>query len=340
MGHYASRWRFTELMLDGQYQGVYLLVEKIKIAPDRVNIQPLGPVDYSGGYLLKLDWNEGGGGFNSEYDAMDGTRLRLQYYEPKGRVMTGHHKDYLKSWFTQFEDALFAKDFRNAQGEHYKEYLDRESFADFLLINELSKNSDGYKLSTFMHKDSDHLDGRIKAGPIWDFDQTYGHSEVCSGADPCGWLYLQNQGGCEDLSTMPMWWEALTRDPVFCHVLEQRWQRYRTTFLHEDSIETWIDSVAGVIAPARERNFDRWPILGESVWEQPEPIPEDYQAEIAYLKTWIRKRIDWMDRNIVALKTWAPHHNRVVPYPNPTTGEVHIEAIPGSSIRICDLAGK
>ena len=103
-----------------------------------------------------------------------------------------------------FEDAVFSPSYSNTSGIRYTEYIDINSFTDFLLINELSKNSDGYKLSSYLYKDKDSKGGKLVAGPIWDFDQTYGVSEVCSNYDYTGWTYMQSQNDCEDLESMPM----------------------------------------------------------------------------------------------------------------------------------------
>ena len=78
----------------------------------------------------------------------------------------------------RFENAVFSVNFFD-DGIRYTDLINVTSFTDFLIINELSKNSDGYKLSTYMHKDREDKDDRLYAGPIWDFDQTYGMSEVC-----------------------------------------------------------------------------------------------------------------------------------------------------------------
>ena len=266
--------------------------------------------------------------------------MEFQYYYPKGDDMTQSQKDYIRSYMDRFEDALFSDDFRNDQGEHYSQLIDIETFADFLLINELSKNSDGYKLSTYLHKDNDAIDGRLKIGPIWDFDQTYGMSIICSNNNYSGWTYLQTQDRCEDLNTMPLWWDHLTKDAAFCDLLIQKWNTYRNSFLHTDSIHTWIDEKAIEIEQARMRNFSTWWIIGAQVWDEPEPIKQTYEEEVEYMKEWIQKRAEWIDRNIYNIHDLATAKNFVKIYPNPATDIANITILPGSKVKVCDLYGR
>ena len=108
-----------------------------------------------------------------------------QWYYPKAENIQPEQEDYISDWFYNFESAVFSNDYHNYLGKRYTDYINLNSFVDFLIINELSKNSDGYKLSSYLHKDrDDNNGGLLNAGPIWDFDQTYGVSEVCSNYDP------------------------------------------------------------------------------------------------------------------------------------------------------------
>lgn len=341
MGNYASNWRYVEVVLNGEYIGLYALVERIKRAPGRVNVDSLGNTDDTGGYILRIDWDEGRPEFTSEYESMGGVSMVFQYFDPKGSQLDGVQKDYIKAYMERFENALFAQNFTNDQGEHYTQLADVESFIDFLLINELSKNSDGYKLSTYLHKDSEAFDGRLKMGPIWDFDQTYGLSLVCSNEDPCGWTFLQTQDGCEDLNTMPLWWETITADKTFSDLLTQRWFEYRSGFLDIDSLYSRIDQYVTNLDGVQQRNFGKWNILTESVWIEPEePVLTTYEDQINYIKDWLRLRIEWMDRNIGSIYDMVSQKGELKLWPNPAVDRTSIAAIPGSSIRITDLYGR
>ncbi len=304
MGHYASNWRFVELVINEEYRGLYILTEKIKRDNDRVDIAKLDNNDLAGdsltgGYILRIDWLDDAEGFESEFEAQGGDNMFYQWYYPKAENIQEEQAEYIADWMYEFESAVFEDDYINDAGKRYDEYIDITTFTDFLLINELSKNADGYKLSTYMHKDRDDRDGRLKAGPIWDFDQTYGMSAVCSNFDTEEWTYTQEQDGCEDLESMPMWWQAMMADTIFTNHLSCRWETMRAGAFHEDSLHTWIDDQVAYLGAAIDRNFERWDFLGEAIWIEPDPLPLDtYQEEIDYMKNWISDRLNWLDENM------------------------------------------
>lgn len=339
MGNYASRWRYVELIINGEYRGLYTLVEKIKQGPQRVNIDTLGSNDESGGFILRIDWDENEGGFNSQYKSMAGTDMKFIYYYPTGKLKA-NEKAHLKNSMNLFEEAVFSPDFTNSKGEGLSDVADLKSFVDFILVNEMSKNSDGYKLSSYLHKDSDLKDKRWKAGPIWDFDQTYGVSSVCSGDNYSGWTFLENYDGCEDLNSMPLWYENLVKDAGFCNLLNNRWIAFRSSFLHQDSVNQWIDDYELLIREARQRNFQKWDVIGDAIWIEPDGFPTTYEGEIKQLKDWMKNRFEWMDRNLRGLCEFSSEKNWVKIYPNPSFGEVTINIVPGTSISITDMSGK
>ncbi len=340
MGHYAPRGRYVELIVNEDYKGIYWFMEKVTVNANRTNIEELSN-DLTGGYMLRIDWDGKAGSFSSNYDSQGGQKMKLQYHYPKGSVMTEEHKSYLKNSITNFEDALFSQNFKSFNNVRYDEYVDMNSFSDFMLINELSKNSDGYKLSSYIHKNSDFLDPKWKAGPIWDFDQTYGLSLVCSCDDTCGWTFMQSQAGCEDLASMPLWWQNFTRDSIYTNLMEQKWNNYRSSFLEDQQLLSLVDSLQNEISGALDRNFSRWNLLGVSVWEYPQdPAFSSYAEEINYLKEWTLNRMKWMDVNIEHIQAWRSSKNNVAIYPNPAISSVQIVVAPGDEIIITDASGR
>ena len=356
MGHYASEWKYVELILNGEYRGLYILVEKIKRDGDRVDIAKLDSDDLAGdsltgGYILRIDWtydiDKDTDGFESAYNSQADIPMYFQWYYPKADKIKPQQAQYIENWINTFENALFSNDYTNSQGIRYNEYIDLNSFTDFLLINELSKNSDGYKLSSYIHKDKDSKGGKLVAGPIWDFDQTYGMSRVCSNDDPTGWTYLQNQDECEDLESMPLWWQEMMSDELFRNHLKCRWETLRETTFDNDSINNWIDLNVDFISDAIDRNFTVWDyFIGNSIWIEPEPIPETYEAEIVYMKDWISERIDWLDANmpgdcsLVSARFPEMDQGTVRVFPNPVRDRVYVEASELIEVNLYSLEGK
>ncbi len=354
MGHYAAHYRYVEVVLNGEYQGVYILTENVKRDDDRVDIAKLDSDDIAGdsltgGYILRIDWlwdAEEEDFFESEYESQGEIPMSYQWYYPKTNNIQQEQKEYISNYIGEFENAVFASDYTNASGQRYTDYIDLNSFVDFIIINEFSKNADGYKLSSYLHKDKDSKGGKLTAGPIWDFDQTYGMSTVCSNHIPTGWTYLQNQEDCGDLESMPLWWQAMMSDPVFTNRLNCRWETFRNGFLHQDSVFQWIDTQTAFLETPLERNFERWDFIGENIWIEPSPIPESYEEEISYMKGWITQRLQWLDANIpgncvddissvsqdFAEKTFSFT-------PNPTNGQISLSNLTGKRISIQDATG-
>jgi len=179
MGRYASRYRFCELVINGDYKGLYVLFEKIKRDDNRVNITEMGSEDNSGdaltgGYIIKKDKLDG--------DYIEGWyslplpgeyTMYYQFHYPKPNVITQEQRDYIINYFNEFE-AFMASDNYNDPLTGYQNIVNVHSFINFCIINELSNNLDGYRLSTFMYKDRDSIDGKLTLGPVWDYNIAYG----------------------------------------------------------------------------------------------------------------------------------------------------------------------
>lgn len=304
MGHWAPRWRHVELVLNGQYLGVYQFLEKIKRDAERVDIAKLLPTDIAGdeltgGYIVKIDWAQGSftGGWSSPYpppNAPGAETIDFFYDEPGTPVP--QQEAYIQAFVDSFETALNGPDFRDPL-LGYRPFIDVRSFADFLLLNELARNVDGYRLSTFLYKDKNSNGGALHMGPVWDFDLAWGNADYCRGNDLTGWMYEFNYD-CPGGKMVPFWWSRMMQDTVFTDSLRCRWDALRAGPLSTDSLLAWCDSMHTVLQAPQARNFEVWPILGTWVWPNPWPVPATYSGEVDELKDWILLRAAWMDAHL------------------------------------------
>ena len=137
-------------------------------------------------------------------------------------------------------------------------------------------------------------------------------------------------------------------DPVFQNRLKCRWTSFRQSFMHTDSIKNWIVEDTTFLSNALQRNFDKWDyFIGESIWIEPDPIPQSYEEEISTMISWIAERLNWMDANMPGDCSQddlsAPTHEQVdlvKIYPNPTKEKLYIECPKNSRIQVLDLHGK
>ena len=299
MGQYAPRTRLCELIINDSYSGVYVLMEKIKRDTFRLDIGKLEPMeisgrDVSGGYIFKLDkqdWDEEN--WVSPYPAIDGNEIRMIYHYPETQVIAEEQKSYIRNFVTEFEDALAGDRFYDPV-LGYKPYIDMQSFIDFFLVNELAKNVDGYRISTYLHKDKDKLDrvSPIKAGPVWDFNFGFGNADYYDASLSNGWQCETKLPG--DYWSNPFWWIKLRKDPDFFNQLVASWKGYRSSILSDTRVDQVIDSLTTLLADAQQRNFEEFPVLDQYIWAN-NYVGGSYENEISYLKGWISERIAWMD---------------------------------------------
>lgn len=328
MGHWAPHCSYVEVMINNDYKGIYVLMEKIKRTKGRLNLATLNQTDISGdeltgGYIFSID-KEPNGWFSSYSvpNSIDGGKRQYSYVYPKPDSIQPLQKAYIKSVVDKFEDVAASRDFQDPQ-IGLRKYIDYPSFVDYHIIDELSRNVDGYRLSTYFHKDKDSKSPLIFAGPVWDFDIAFHNANYCNGSLTTGWaldfnyVCLSNAAGA-----IPFYWYKMARqDTFFQGMLHCRWTNFRKNVLSEQHLFHLIDSIAALTAEARGRHFTRWPILGVYVWPNPQPIPATYEEEIVQLKQWLQERISWLDRNFPQSgKCWSEDVKGsmiVQVYPNP-----------------------
>ena len=340
LGRYASRTRYVELVLNNEYRGVYVFLEKIKRDKNRVDIADLGPEensgdDLTGGYIIKIDKFDGsntGGGWASPFRPpgyqKSNQEIYFQFDYPKVKNITPQQKQYIQNYVTDFEEAL-----RNIPSNDlvsgYKSYIDLESFIDFAIINELTRNVDGYRLSTFLYKDKDSKDAKLRIGPIWDYNLAFGNADYYDGSNTKGWAWNLNfnPDANNDFWLIPFWWQRFQTDPEYINQLKTRWIQLREGPYKTDSILAFIDSTADVLYEAQVRNFLKFNILNQYVWPNAY-VGGSYTKEIEYLKNWIVVRLNWLDQAIDNTVTGLPENNSnaksIKIAPNPFAEELSI----------------
>ncbi len=304
MGRYATRTRYCEMILNNDYQGIYILMEKIKRDKNRVDISSLKTTDntgedVTGGYIIKIDKTSGSPSKNWTHSIstpFGNYKTFFQVEYPKISDITQPQFEYIQKYVNDFEVALLSPDFQSPQAK-WREMCDLDTFIDYFLITEFVKNVDGYRLSAFFYKEKSSKGGKLKMGPAWDYNLAFGNADYYDGYKSTGWQYKINdialpQG---DTYPAPFWWQQLARDSIFKTKTVKRWEVLRKTTFNPDNINKWIDSTAAVLEPAMKRNFDKWPnVLGKYVWPN-YYVGSTYQNETSWLKEWIRTRTLWLD---------------------------------------------
>ena len=315
------------------------LEEKIKRDPNRLDIGKLQPQDtvgsqLTGGYIFQVDraGNPGYDSWASNYHPCDSTNsvISFAYSYPNASTINTPQKNYIANYVDSFE---FALKFRNLYDSvnGYKKYIDPLSFIDFSILQELGKNVDGYRLSSYCYKKKD---GKMFAGPIWDFNEAYGNSDYYGGRLTYGFEW-DFPCPAADGYLNPFWWKKLITDTSYWDQLVCHYTQLRTTALDTTHIFGVIDSLVNILQVPQTRHFLRWPILGVYIWPNAYVAPT-YSAEIDSMKSWLRYRIDWLDDQwfapgcldtaVITPTSTAMLNklNEVSVYPNPARDELHV----------------
>jgi len=339
MGQYASRSKFCEVFINNDYKGVYVLLEKVKRGKNRVDIAKMTPADttgedLTGGYIIKIDKTDGEnvGGWTSTYTPYAGAwqRTFYQYHYPKPDEIVSAQRIYIVNYIKKFESLMYSSGY-NHPVDGYTKMIDVNSFVNFFLLNELSRNVDGYRLSSYMYKDKDKSDtAKLYMGPVWDYNIALGNADYYDAQYSHGWMLDNLTSDSEFLSrdgyVPPFWWKKLWSDAAFKQRVKSRWVELRHSVLKFDRVYGYMDSLTTLFKYARIRNFARWPVLGTWVWPNPY-VGNTYENEINHLKTWIKERFLWIDNALtgapveVSGETFPTTFILYQNYPNPFNSE-------------------
>jgi hypothetical protein len=291
----------VEVVLNGEYAGVYLLAEDIRIDPARLDIRKMSTKpavgDVDGGYIVEVDvryfecYNQGG--VNLQHVTPRGVPLCVD--KPDEEDITPAQLAYVKAFVDAVEQDLY--DLGSVRR------INAASFADWYLLQELFRNNDAaFVTSDFMWKDTDAAaapaDRLLNMGPIWDFDLSAGNVSYNDNWKTEGcWV-------ARDLGYLPNWLARLFANPEFVDLTIARWKQKRPAIAAfvDAGIDAWAARLDG---GAQQRNFARWPILGM-------PIPyggyytfATHAGEVAFLKDFLNQRMAWLDKAYASPQSFA-----------------------------------
>ncbi|MEN8693630.1 MAG: CotH kinase family protein [Akkermansiaceae bacterium] len=294
LGRYSPRTRPIEVFYNDSggaisqddYRGIYILVERIRRSKDRVDISKLEPnentaPDITGGFIFKSDKSDPG---DVRVSTPNAGSFAITY--PKEGQITNAQKDYLQNYLREFEIALEGPSFADPN-IGYAAYIDVDSWIDMHVIQELAKEVDSYRFSTFYYKDQG---GKIVCGPLWDYDRSFGNVNSNGVNNPEGWW--GGPGG-----TRGVFWERLFEDPNFEQLFIDRWQELMDSTLSKPYLNTLIDQMAAEVNEAKDRNFQPsggpWPLANVTRSHLTFPT---YAEHVDYLRDWLGDRLDWVAR--------------------------------------------
>ena len=281
---FVPQTRFCEVIIDGVYRGVYSLEEQI--TADRLKLEKPGNEgdEMTGGYLFQISAHSKDNGILSKH-----FNIKYSQEYPDSDKLSPAQKKYLCDYINKVEKSLLSGD-----SLIFEHHIDILSMIDYQLSSEFSLNgADAYILSTFIYKYRDDNDSKLKFS-LWDFDVAYGNDSRTF-SRPNTWVYEVMNG----------WWKEAMKVPLYADKVKSRWRQYRNEKYTDIRINHVIDSLTNVLTAcgAEQRNADAWNSWNIREWKSEirtqKYLSSSYEDEITYLKDWIRRRLEWMDKELL-----------------------------------------
>lgn len=297
----SPKTSYVDLYINGEYKGIYLLAEKIAVEKNRIDIKDLekeneelnnqensevskseiteddiykkgfvlrnNPKDISGGYLVELELPFRVAFVDSVFTTKMGQSVSLKHPE----IASKEEVDYISKLFQKIEDNL-------EQEAEVEKYIDIDSWVKYYVIQEMFANTE--ETSFYFYKDSDLKDGKVYAGPVWDFDLAIGN---CYAADevPANCFYVNTWG----------WFQKLYNTRWFQERVKKCYKGEGKKIL-EDILDQGLDSYVKEIAKSSEMNFLRWE--GIQQYEYCRHYKE-YRKHKEEIEKFLRERMSFLD---------------------------------------------
>lgn len=302
---YAPNVRYCEVFINGEYNGVYVLVEKIEAGEDsRIKVRGKQGESNETGYILRLDRGvdnpienvETFTNYSLRFPRVIGKTGYFNIVYPGASDLTPEINKYIQDDFGSFEKSLYSYDY-DSRTYGYSNYIDVNNFVDYMIINEFTCNYDALRFSTYIYKD---IGGKYKF-VVWDFNSACDYYET-SVMNP---LDFEFQDG--------VWYFMLLKDEKFTEKVISRYKYLRKNVLSEEYLLSYIDDVSKYLGDAVKRNYDKW---GYSFGENYDYLTpkernvRNFDEAIKQMKDFIIKRGDWLDKNIETLRQYS-HESKV-----------------------------
>ena len=270
---WTPHYEHVDLMLNGEYKGIYQLGEKVKVSKGRVNVG-------DDGFLLEVDAKAATDEVTFQVTHMP---QPVNIKEPEIEVGSEDY-NFIVNFMAQADAALFSNDFLGEEG--YKKYIDMDSFVEWYLINEISKNNDAiFYTSCYMNL---KRGGKLKMGPLWDFDVAFGG-------------YWDNERG-RTISNVTenfyiknvAWFHRMFQDPAFVARVKER---FNEIYAQRQKIFDHIDDNAAKLINKIYEDNRLWGQICDPSSSDSE-VKVAYQAKVDALKAWISARLEWLNTNI------------------------------------------
>ena len=270
---YTSEQKFVELWLDGSYRGCYTLYEPVQEGKDRVNID-IETNDGKKDFLIEYEQlaNEE----DKKYFTVDGIRFAVK--EPDDT--TDDQLEYVSGVMSDIVNVL-----KSGKREDAERVIDIPSFAKYYLLNEYMKNMDFDMSSVYFY----YKDGKLYAGPAWDFDKSSGNTNPNIGAVRATNTY-KSDGIIQNQRTL---YKYIGRQPWFVQEVKSVYEENYDYIRNISADDGLLDSLREEYSELFARNFTVFNI-GYACSNYQLPPLATYEDNYQYLKNWCNERNSWL----------------------------------------------
>jgi len=285
------------VFLGDEFAGLYLLTEAIKIDSNRVAIEEISPENPDGGYILEIN-----NLLKDEAFYIETTHgLWLSCADPDGGLndpindpIEGENRSILQKMQADVqaaEDVLYGASWLDSENG-WRKYFDAPSFVDFYLAAEIVKDFEINILNgRYLYFDDESQ--KYCAGPLWDFDQSFGFASWWGADAVDGFMTIGNEiqepnyGGSDyswAAGERQQWWlDRMFEDPAFTAEVKARWNALYPGL--NDALQAYIDERASAL--------DAAVTLDNKIWDK--SLAPINRLSFVILKNWLSARLEWLD---------------------------------------------
>ncbi len=290
--YYTPAYRFIDVVLNDDFLGNYLVTDQVEVSGDRVDLVKQAMTDsvlpaIDGGYLLEIDGFAvmtpvAGAIFPEGFLSTNSTPVSIKY--PKDDEINKAQRDYIINYYNKFESTILNYK-KGDPTDSISKYLDIDGFVNWYIASELTANPD-FIWSIYMKKDSGST--QMTFGPLWDYDIAFANDSRLG--DTRNDLMLHKAHNCGSMRTLLL---RLLAIPEINNKVKARWIEIRDAGI-KDNLTAFIDSTVTVLDSSQALNFERWPILDQTVYLELE-ARGSYEAEVDFLRTFVTDHIASLD---------------------------------------------
>lgn len=307
---YAPDVRFCEVVLNGEYQGVYVMMETISRGDGRIEVEKPNNTKNVTGYIVEIDNNTSiPSTYVNSFTKYTQILRKNSFFDivyPGASLLTSELKDFIERDMSSFEKALYSFDYDTA-GYGFMRRVDVNEFVDYFILMEVFLQHDTGNLSTYFYKS---VEGLYKPC-VWDFNNDLENISTIGEDD----FYIR-----KFVTVQAPWFTMMLKEEDFTDQIILRYRQLRKGILSDEYLRQYIDDTVDFLGPAVDRNFAVWGYSFDpsnldlrNKLHPDERNPHSYEEAMSQMEDELFSRLEWLDEHIEILKQYS-HESAVKKY--------------------------